>query len=70
MKWKHTFNALGVLLLVAMVVFIWEGREGHGYTFLAEENIKNRAKVSKAVDLLLFALAEGVLEIDFENFDE
>ena len=35
MKWKHTFNALGVLLLVAMVVFIWEGREGHGYTFLA-----------------------------------
>ena len=40
----------------------------HG--LLAETDVNNRAKVSKAVDLLLFALAEGMLEIDFENFDE
>ncbi len=40
----------------------------HG--LLAERDLKDRAKVSDAVDLLLFALAEGILEIDFENFDE
>ncbi len=39
----------------------------HG--FLAEGDITNRAKVSKAVDVLLFALADGAVEIDFAKYD-
>ena len=32
--------------------------------FLNEADIKSRVKVRKAVDLLLFALSDGVVEID------
>ena len=37
--------------------------------FLAEVDVTNRAKVSKAVDVLLFALAEGGVEIDWEKYE-
>ncbi len=39
----------------------------HG--FLAEGDAKNRAKVAEAVDVLLFALADGAVEIDYEKYE-
>ncbi len=39
----------------------------HG--FLAEADVKSRAKVADAVDVLLFALADGAVEIDFAKYD-
>ncbi len=37
--------------------------------FLAEAAVKSRAKVSEAVDVLLFALADGAVEIDWEKYE-
>ncbi len=37
--------------------------------FLAEAAVTNRAKVSEAVDVLLFALADGAVEIDWEKYE-
>ncbi len=37
--------------------------------FLAEADVKSRAKVSEAVDVLLFALADGAVEIDWEKYE-
>ena len=37
--------------------------------FLAGAAVTNRAKVSEAVDVLLFALADGAVEIDFAKYD-
>ncbi len=37
--------------------------------FLAEGDVTNRAKVSEAVDVLLFALADGAVEIDWEKYE-
>ena len=39
----------------------------HG--FLAEGDVTNRAKVAEAVDVLLFALAGGAVEIDFAKYE-
>ncbi len=39
----------------------------HG--FLAEGDVTNRAKVAEAVDVLLFALADGAVEIDYAKFE-
>ncbi len=39
----------------------------HG--FLAEADVKSRAKVCEAVDMLLFALSDGAIEIDWEKYD-
>ncbi len=39
----------------------------HG--FLAEGDVKSRAKVADAVDVLLFALADDAVEIDFAKYD-
>ncbi len=36
---------------------------------LAEADAKSRAKVHEAVDLLLFALSDGAIEIDWEKYD-
>ena len=38
----------------------------HG--FLAEGDVTNRAKVSEAVDMLLFALADDAVEIGWEKY--
>ncbi len=40
---------------------------GHG--FLAEADVKSRAKVCEAVDMLLFALSDGAIEIDWGKYD-
>ena len=37
--------------------------------FLAEGDVTNRAKVAEAVDVLLFALADGAVEIDYAKFE-
>ncbi len=37
--------------------------------FLAEAAVTNRAKVHEAVDVLLFALADGAVEIDFAKYE-
>ena len=39
----------------------------HG--FLAEGDVRSRAKVAEAVDVLLFALADGAVEIDFAKYE-
>ncbi len=39
----------------------------HG--FLAEGDVRSRAKVAEAVDVLLFALADGAVEIDYAKYD-
>ncbi len=39
----------------------------HG--FLAEGDITNRAKVADAVDVLLFTLADGAVEIDWGKYE-
>ncbi len=39
----------------------------HG--FLAEADVKSRAKIHEAVDLFLFALSDGAIEIDWEKYD-
>ncbi len=39
----------------------------HG--FLAEGDVTNRAKIAEAVDVFLFALADGAVEIDFAKYD-
>ncbi len=39
----------------------------HG--FLAEADVKSRAKVADAVDVLLFALADGAVEIDYAKYE-
>ncbi len=36
---------------------------------LNEADVTNRAKVSEAVDVLLFALADGAVEIDWEKYE-
>ena len=38
----------------------------HG--FLAKADVKSRAKVAEAVDVLLFALADDAVEIDWEKY--
>ncbi len=37
--------------------------------FLAEADVRSRAKVSEAVDTLLFGLAEGIVEINWAKHD-
>ncbi len=37
--------------------------------FLAEADVKSRAKVAEAVDVLLFALADGGVEIDWGKYE-
>ena len=37
--------------------------------FLAEAAVTNRAKVADAVDVFLFALADGAVEIDYAKYE-
>ena len=38
------------------------------HNFLAKDDAESREKVAEAVDLLLFCLAEGAVEIDYDHF--
>ena len=56
-------------VLISLEVENYELNTMVDHGFLAEGDAKSRAKVSEAVDLLLFVPADGAIEIDYEIYD-
>jgi len=66
-RYRERRDRGAVVISLEVDRFTLDALVDHG--FLAEADPKSRAKVHEAVDLLLFALSDDAIEIDWEKYE-